>query len=189
VIIQEQFDVGAPRQAVWDFLLDPEKVAPCMAGVEAVKPLGNDSFQVRGSTRVGPIKVAGEATLTVVEKHPPERFRITGEGKDQITGSKLRGSADVELLDSGNGAVTCRLKVDVAIMGALDKYGHGVANRKAAEIREAFSACVRSKLETAHAVAPVPAPVPAPSAPRGPLPWWRRLWRRLQSAIRSLFRQ
>ncbi len=164
MVITEQFQVRATRQVVWDYFMDVQKVAACMPGVQSVEPLGNQTYKVAVSVKVGPIKAAFSGQVAIVESHPPESFRVTADWNDQNTASKAQVAADVELVEGPGEVVTCRLKADVAILGVLGKYGQGVAIKKAAEIREAFSACVQAALEPAP-VAGAPAEAVAPPSP------------------------
>ena len=39
-LFEEEFTVSAAPEAVWDFLLDPQRVAPCLPGCESVDRVG-----------------------------------------------------------------------------------------------------------------------------------------------------
>lgn len=147
MILTQQFEVRAPRQALWDFLMDVKKVAACMPGVEAVEPLGDDNYQVRLGVKVGPIKASLGGQVAIVQIHPPQSMRVRADWKDANTGSKTQVQANIELAEASEGVVTCRLTADVSILGVLGKYGQGIADRKAAEINRAFAECVRATLE------------------------------------------
>ncbi len=163
MVIREQFQVRASRQAVWDFFMDVQKVAACMPGVQSVEPIGDNTYRVVISVKVGPIKADFSGQVAVIDPHPPTSFRVTADWKDRNTASKTQVAAGVELEELPDGTVTCRLKADVAILGVLGKYGQGIAEKKAAEIREAFSACLRAALEPAPVTMPAVASAPAAS--------------------------
>lgn len=188
MIVSEEFQIRAPCQAVWDYFMDVNKVAACMPGVQSVEPLGNDTYRVAVGVKVGPIKADFSGQVAVLDKRPPAGFRVTADWKDRNTTSKTTVGADVELEDAGDGLVTCRLKADVAILGVLGKYGQGVAEKKAAEIRESFAACVRQALEPAPEVTPAAEPVAAAAPAAVPVaPARPSLWARIVAFFRRLF--
>ncbi len=145
--IEQKFDVRAPRQAVWDFLSDMSRAAACVPGVEKVEPLADDKYHLRLSMKIGPIKATFDGHVKFVEKRPPDLMRVQMEGKDTITGSKIRMSASVEIVQSGGGMVTVAGKGDVDVLGALGKYGQGVADKKVAEVAGEFAAAMRAQVE------------------------------------------
>lgn len=168
MILTEEFDVRAPRQMVWDFLLDEKRVAACMPGVEYVERTDEQSYQVRLGVKVGPIQARFGGGVTIVESNPPESLRIRADWQDRITSSKTQVFADITLEESVEGVVACRLTADVAILGILGKYGQGIAEKKASEIKEAFAACVRASLEGDIGLQPLAAGVRAEAGPSRP---------------------
>jgi carbon monoxide dehydrogenase subunit G len=99
------------------------------------------------STKIGPIKATFDGVLAIVEQRAPEAMRLQMDGKDTITGSKIRVAATVELTEAAEGLVTVVGKADVDVLGALGKYGQGVADKKAAEMSAAFADRLRAELE------------------------------------------
>jgi hypothetical protein len=147
MILNQEFNMKADRQMVWDFFMDIESVAACMPGLEEVSQAGELSYQVRIKVTVGPIKARFGGLVTIVETEPPGRLKVTADWKDRITKSKAQVTAEVELVDLGDGLVRCQITTNVGIVGALGKFGHGVAQKKADAITAEFAACLRSRLE------------------------------------------
>jgi carbon monoxide dehydrogenase subunit G len=67
--LKESFQVNAPIDAVWQFLLDPHQVAPCMPGAELDEVVGDDTFLGNIKVKVGPIvaRYKGRVQFTRVE--------------------------------------------------------------------------------------------------------------------------
>lgn len=145
--VEQRFDVRAPRPDVWAFLADAEQVAACMPGVESFEAAGDDRYRVRMGMKIGPIKARFEGEVAFVDKQPPASMRLRLEGKDVITASKIRMTGTVELAESTEGAVTVTARGEVDVLGALGKYGQGVADKKAAEIAHEFTDRMRARLE------------------------------------------
>ena len=145
--IEQKIEVRAPRAEVWALVSDMSRVAPCVPGVEKVEPLGDDRYHMRMGTKIGPIKAVFDGQVTFVEKRPPDFMQIQMDGKDAITKSKIRVTATVNLIDADEGLVTVIGKADIDVLGALGKYGQGVADKKAAELGAEFGDNLRGHLE------------------------------------------
>ena len=52
-LFEEEFTVSAAPEAVWDFLLDPQRVAPCLPGCESVEIEDATTYRVRLTVKVG----------------------------------------------------------------------------------------------------------------------------------------
>lgn len=147
MILTQEFQINSDRQSVWDTLMDVESVAACMPGLEEVTPVDETTFQVRIKVAVGPIKAKFGGLVKIVETDPPDRMKVTADWKDRITKSKAQVTAEIELVDADDGQVTCRIKTNIGIIGALGKFGHGVAQKKADEITADFAECLREKIK------------------------------------------
>ena len=145
--VEQRFDVRAPREEVWSFISDMNRVVPCVPGYEKLEALGEDKYQMRMGTRIGPIKATFDGLVAFVEKRPPEFMKIQMDGKDTITKSKIRVTATVELVETDGGVVAVIGRADVDVLGALGKYGQGVADKKAAEVGAEFAERMRAQVE------------------------------------------
>lgn len=182
--IEQRVDFETSREKVWEFLNDVDRVAACMPGVESMEHLGDDNYRVQLGVQVGPIKANFAGRVTIYEKKPMEYMLVRLDWKDRETASKARAEGVIELSPSlmalgpeaATGelpeAVTVVVKGDVDVMGALGKYGHGIADRKAAEIAQAFADCARAELGL------MPRTEAAPKA---------GLWARFVAALKRLF--
>lgn len=178
--IEQRVDFETTRERVWEFLNDVDRVAACMPGVTSLEHLGNDSYKVQLGVQVGPIKANFAGRVTIYERVPLERMLVRLDWKDAETASKARAEGAIELSDSlgatggspDTPVVTVLVKGDVDLMGVLGKYGGGIADRKAAEIAQAFAECARAEL----GLAPKAAAAPAPG-----------LWARFAAALKRLF--
>lgn len=166
--IRQQFSVNAAPTAVWDFLQDGEAVGKCMPGVQQVERLDDHSYRVYLGVGIGPIQAKMGGKIAIEEAVPPERMKIRIDWKDSSTESKVGATANVELQpESESGPTTVLVFGQLAVMGALGKYGQPIANKKAADVTEEFARQMRAVLE------PQPVEV-APVAVKITL--WRRIW-------------
>ncbi len=148
-----QVPIGAPRERVWAFLMDPTQVGSCGPGVESVDVVDATHFRARARVGVGYISARFAVDLQMAEQDPPTRAVIKAHG--QAPGSAVDASATMTLNDGKNGATVMDWTADVTISGTLASVGarliEGTANKM---IGQTFD-CIRSRLEApAEATAP-----------------------------------
>ena len=72
---ENEFEVPAPADQVYDALLDVERVAPCMPGAEVLKRVGDDAYKVGIKVKLGPMSMQYKGQVEMIEKDPRHRAR------------------------------------------------------------------------------------------------------------------
>ena len=170
--LDQSFEVNAPLQAVWEALVDVERVAPCLPGAEITE--GGDDGQYKGTftVKLGPTTAAYRGTLhmeSVDEASHTAVMRANGTDKRGQGGAKAQITSVVT--EGEGGATKVDVSTDFTITGRLARFGRGgmiqdVSNRL---LRE-FAECLQRNLEPEDgpAVTAEAAPgEPAPFAPAG----------------------
>jgi carbon monoxide dehydrogenase subunit G len=93
--------VRAPRARVWDFLLDPERVARCFPEVDRFERVGPSRVRASVPLRVSFLTLRVVADVDLVEQVAPERaaFAFHGSGP----GSTVDGRVTFSLRDAADG--------------------------------------------------------------------------------------
>jgi carbon monoxide dehydrogenase subunit G len=139
--------INAPRDKVWEFLTDPEKIAQCAPGLEegGLTIVDDDHFNVKVRAGVGPIRSTFEFKCEWVERDEPNHARIVAKG--DAPGSSVTMNATLDLSDAEDGLTVMNWATDAQISGRLAGVGgrliNPVANRMTSQVFE----CVREKLE------------------------------------------
>ena len=68
---QNDFDVKAPLERVWDTMLDVERVAPCVPGAQVLERTGDDWYKVGIKVKVGPVQMQYRGEVEIVERTTP----------------------------------------------------------------------------------------------------------------------
>jgi carbon monoxide dehydrogenase subunit G len=139
-------DIAAPRDRVWAFVVDPDRVGQCGPGVESIEVVDADHFRATARVGVGFIHARFVVDLEMAERHPPERAVIKARG--HAPGSAVEATAEMQLAEGAtSGTTTMAWRADVALHGHLVAVGsrliEGTAHRM---IGETFD-CMRAKLE------------------------------------------
>jgi uncharacterized protein len=138
-------EIAAPRDRVWAFLMDPERVGSCGPGVESIEVVDADHFRAKAKVGVGFISARFVVDMSIAERSEPDHAQIKAHG--QAPGSAVDATADMHLSGPPEGPTAMAWAADVHIAGTLASVGarmiEGTANKM---IGQTF-ACIRAKLE------------------------------------------
>ncbi|MFL5441705.1 MAG: SRPBCC family protein [Myxococcales bacterium] len=163
--ITKTFTVKAPASHVWDFLVDPHRVASCLPGAAIGDKLDDKTYTGTMTVKVGPVSSSYKGKV-VFEKLDAQSHtaEIVASGID-VRG---RGGADMRLVSSvkelgpREAEITAVSKVNVT--GILAQMGRGMVQDVSDELFKTFSQRVRSTLEQDE----LPASSTVPAAPSTP---------------------
>lgn len=137
--------IGAPRERVWAFLMDPQQVGSCGPGVESIEVVDEDHFRARARVGIGFISARFTVDMAITARDEPDHAVIRAHG--QAPGSAVDATADMALSGPADGPTTMDWSAEVTIAGTLASVGarmiEGTANKM---IGQTF-ACIRTKLE------------------------------------------
>ncbi len=144
--IAQQLVFPASVVRVWDLLVDVGTTVQCIPGAEDVQTIDAQHFSVRVKVKIGPIAVAFDCQVEIVNLDPTSR-----SGSFQIVGRDTRVGAGVRALSKftivGDEAQTIvNLNTETDISGKIAQYGHGIIRQRADATLMAFAECVRARL-------------------------------------------
>jgi len=188
--IEERFEVQAPVERVWKYMIDPQRVVHCLPGAELLEVQDEQSFLGAIKVKVGPLSMSykGHAKFTEVNEQT-HQVRMVGDARE-VGGS---GSTKVSMLSTvtalPNGGSEVVVNADVDLVGKIVQFGRGMIEEVSRQMFRQFSACVRQQLEVVEEAQPVEQPV-APPEPQAvavaPLAF-RALWAIIARFFRRLF--
>ena len=145
--IEEQFEVNAPVERVWNFLKDPAQVVTCLPGAALDEVLDDRNYLGNVKVKVGPVTVAykGKATLTEVDEEN-RKVLIHGEGKEKAGGGNVAMdmTGTVEEIEGGS---KVSFVADVKLAGKIVRFGRGMIQGVSDQLFKEFSEKARSILE------------------------------------------
>jgi carbon monoxide dehydrogenase subunit G len=200
--IDTEFQVNAPAEKVWDYLLKVEEVATCVPGAEILEKVSDDEFSGRVTVKVGPLGLNLQGTAIIESRDIEARvLTISGKGKDQ----QGRGTADASVIvrvheaDADNTRV--EIEQDLRVTGRIAQFGRGVMKDLSQRLAQDFSRCLEAKIAADSAASQVAtaaagagdvaAPRPQPAQPQAakPVSGLRLLTWALSRAVARLFRR
>lgn len=159
--IEKTFVLKAPRDAVWDFLTDPEKVARCLPGAAITGKLDEQSYGGTMTVKVGPVTANYRGKMRF-----DKLDAAAGEAEIVASGQETRGKGGADMrmksrvAERQPGETEVTVTSDVNVVGVLAQFGRGMIQDVSDQLFQKFTDCMRRQLE---APAP-PAPAEATAA-------------------------
>ena len=148
--IAERFEVQAPVERVWKYLIDPASVVQCLPGAELLESQDERNFLGAIKVKVGPLSMSykGRASFTEVNDDT-HTVRMVGEARE-VGGSgstKVTMVSVVTALEGGGSAVS--VDSEINLVGRIVQFGRGMIEEVSRQMFRQFAACVKSRLEVA----------------------------------------
>lgn len=146
--IEERFEVQAPVERVWQYLIDPKRVVQCLPGAELLEQKDDGTFVGAIKVKVGPLSMSykGQGKFTEINEET-HHVRMVGDARE-VTGS---GSTKVSMLSTvaplPNGSSEVIVNADIDLVGKIVQFGRGMIEEVSRQMFRQFSACVRKQLE------------------------------------------
>ena len=110
----------APREAVWDALVDPHLLADFLPGMQGLEVADASNWTAVMKLPLSPVSL--KLAFQLLERRRPERAVLHARGKRLGAGADV--STAFDLSDDG-GATAMRWHADVELTGALRRIGGG----------------------------------------------------------------
>jgi len=146
-VFEEEFTVSASRDVVWDFLLDPERIAPCLPGCESLEVEDAKTYRVRLTVKVGFLSTTQTLRVEIVESDRPSHLVSLARGEDRKLASQVEVRNTLDLAPAAGTGTLVRYRSEVRVLGRLGSVGDAVMKVKAKQLAGDFAANVRAAIE------------------------------------------
>jgi carbon monoxide dehydrogenase subunit G len=153
VRIDNEFTVQAPLERVWTFLLDVEKVAPCMPGAELTDVVDDHTWKGKTNIKIGPVSLSFAGTVVMEERDDADhRLRLNAKGMEQ-RGKGAATAAVVSHLEQVDGGTKVTMETELTITGAVAQYGRGMMLDISQRLTREFAQCLEANIVAGEASA------------------------------------
>jgi carbon monoxide dehydrogenase subunit G len=208
MLIENDFEVPAPLETVWAYLLDVERVAPCMPGAQLTGAVDDRTWKGKVFVKLGPVSLSFAGTVTM-EERDDEAHKVVLKASGMEQRGKGAATAVVTAwAESADSATRVRFSQDLTISGAVAQYSRGMMQDVTTRLTREFAQCLEASLRldrastdepTAAGAQPVAAevgsaeaapPVPRPAPPTAGAVEGFRLtgWALWRAALRTIER-
>ena len=167
MIITTSFQVDAPIDLVWRYLLDVEKIAPCVPGAQLTGVIDPRTYAGKIQVKLGPITIdyKGQIRIETIDE-ATHTVRLKAEGTESRGRGGATATVNGELHAEGAGT-TVTMQSEVAVSGLVAQFGRSAIMQDVSQrLAQQFASCLEQELRATGSA--TPAPVPATEAPATP---------------------
>ncbi len=122
--IDNAFDIKAPPDRVYSFLLDPDKVV--VPGAELVEQIDSQTFKGKMKVKVGAVTVAYEGQARIAERDDAKRtVTLEAEGRETTAHGSARFRSTMAVVASNDGS-TVMVSTEFSAVGRAASFGRGL---------------------------------------------------------------
>jgi carbon monoxide dehydrogenase subunit G len=143
---ENEFQVEAPVDEVFEALLDLERIAPAMPGAQVTDQVSDDAYKVAIKVKVGPMTMNYKGDVTIGEKDPAAH-EATLHVKVREARGQGNATADVKMhLHEQDGGTHAHIDADVKLAGKAAAMGRGLIEDVSGKLVDQFASNLASML-------------------------------------------
>jgi uncharacterized protein len=151
VLIENSFTVARPVDEVWNYLLDVERITPCLPGAELTETIDDHTWKGKVNMKLGPVSMSFAGTVEMAERDlASHRVVLHARGTEQ----KGKGAADAKVtswLEPADGGTTLKMEADITLTGAAAQLSRGLLPEVSKRLTQQFADCLEENLGAAAA--------------------------------------
>jgi carbon monoxide dehydrogenase subunit G len=167
VLIENEFTASAPVDELWAFLLDVQRIAPCMPGAELTEVVDDKNWKGRMTMKFGPVGMAFAGTVTMQERDDAaHRVVLSAKGTEQKGKGAASASVTSWLEPRDDGSSLVKMQADISLTGAVAQLSRGLLPEVSKKLTQQFADCLEQTLAASQepASSPPAAPGPGPAS-------------------------
>ena len=146
--LNNEIEVNAPIEEVWQAFNTPERIAPCLPGAE-LHDVDGDNFHGAVKIKVGPITAQYKGTATYQEKdQAAKRIIIKGDGRDTRGAGNASALITAELSEISSSITNIRVLTELTITGKVAQFGRGAISDVSGKLMTQFATNLEELLNT-----------------------------------------
>jgi carbon monoxide dehydrogenase subunit G len=184
--LENEFIVPASTDEVWEFLLDPRRVAPCMPGAELTEVVNDHQYKGKVNIKMGPVSLSFNGDVDITERDEVAK-RMVMKAKGAETKGKGQANATVISSLERNGSGTrMRISQDIDLSGPLAQYGRGMIQDVSGSLMDQFADRIQADLSRGANGAPAAA---AKTRKKNQVSGFKLGWIAFKSGIARFFKK
>jgi uncharacterized protein len=157
--IEGNYTINAPRELVWNLLIDPDVLSRCVPGVQSLEHTTDNAYKLVLKTGVGAIKGVYNGAIKLEDMREPEHYKMLVDGKGAA--GFVKGVGELDLAEQGEGTVVTYVG-DVSVGGTIASVGQrmilSTAKMMTAHFFAALEAEAKAIIKAEESGAPVTTP-------------------------------
>src|SRR2546429_8669917 len=150
MVITTRFELAAPIEAAWAYLLDVPKIAHCVPGASLTEVIDDKTYGGKVDVKLGPIGVSYKGRITIQnmdESAHTVSVRAEGSETRGRGGASATMTAQLQPTEKGTSVI---MNTDLAVSGVVAQVGRtGIMPAVAQRMAPRVAHCVARGLKTA----------------------------------------
>jgi carbon monoxide dehydrogenase subunit G len=171
MLIENEFTVATPIDELWAFLLDVERIAPCMPGAELTETVDDSTWKGKVNMKFGPVAMSFAGTVEMAERDDAaHRAVLRAKGMEQRGKGAANATVTSWLEPADAGRTTVKMTADITLSGAAAQMSRGLLPEISKKLTQQFADCLEATIGASGAPAddaPVATETPPPPADAG----------------------
>jgi uncharacterized protein len=148
MLIENTFTVAAPPDKLWTYLLDVEKIAPCMPGAELTEVVDDTHWKGKLNAKFGPVSMAFAGTVEMTERDDAaHRVVLTAKGMEQRGKGAANANVTSWLEDGTDGQTAVKMQADISLTGAAAQLSRGLLPEISKKLTQQFADCLQDLMQ------------------------------------------
>jgi carbon monoxide dehydrogenase subunit G len=153
VLIENSFSVPAHVDHVWAYLLDVERVAPCMPGAELTETVDDRTWKGKVNMKLGPVSLSFAGTVTMQERDDDARRVVLAARGMEQRGKGAANATVTSWLEPGEGSTDVKMEAEIHLTGTVAQLSRGLLPEVSRKLTAEFAECLRASMQAAEAPA------------------------------------
>ena len=145
--LKEEFQVAAPIDEVWQFLMSPERMIPCLPGASVAEIIDETKFVGAVKLKIGAITAKYNGTITYTTADKDKYLCVMLAEAKEKGGGTVSGTITTTLTALPDGGVDATVESCVDMTGRVVQVGRGMIEGVASAIIGKFVKNIKKTLE------------------------------------------
>ena len=152
--IINSFEVPAPQEKVWNYLLDVEKVIVCMPGASLTETIDDTHWKGKLAMKFGPVSLNFAGKVEMAERDDKaHRVVLKGSGMEQRGKGAASATVTSTLESIGDRETRVNVVQDIKVSGQAAQFSRGMMQDVSAKLTKQFADCLKNNMTVEEAEA------------------------------------
>lgn len=149
--IENEFTVATPVDQLWSYLLDVERIAPCMPGAELTEIVDESTWKGKVNMKFGPVSLSFAGTVAMKERDDvAHRVSLHAQGMEAKGKGAATATVTSWLEPAEGGQTTVKMAADITLTGAAAQLSRGLIPEVSKKLTQQFADCLEATINAAQ---------------------------------------
>ena len=130
---EKEFVLKKPLEEVWNFIVNPETIAPCIPGVESVETIDATHYRAKVKVVVSFVSATFVLNVEITERRDPSLLKSRIKGKDSGIGSSISAETILEVSPISDRETKVKYGANFVFTGQVASLGRSIMQAKTEE--------------------------------------------------------